>query len=139
MVIIVVRVWFTLKCFMGDGVVFRGNGIPLKSSSLLIIVASLVVIWPLCSVGGKNSKPLKNSIRRELAPAHISLIRGAQPVDRDVPVDLWMLGCRSRVNLACTQIRLATNISSSCNASGPRRPFFSSSQKFWWNLEHLKD
>ena len=28
----------------GDGVVFRGDGIPLKSSSLLIIGASLVVI-----------------------------------------------------------------------------------------------
>ena len=25
--------WFTLKCFMGDGVIFRGDGIPLNSST----------------------------------------------------------------------------------------------------------
>ena len=25
---LLVREWFTLKCFMGDGVVFRGDGIP---------------------------------------------------------------------------------------------------------------
>ena len=29
-----------------------------------------------------------------------SLIRGARPVDRDLPVDYWMLGCRSLADLA---------------------------------------
>ena len=33
MVIVLVREWFTLKCFMGDGVVFRKDGIPLNAST----------------------------------------------------------------------------------------------------------
>ena len=44
MVIIVVRIGLRSNVLWGDGVVFRGDGIPLKSSSLLIIGASLVVI-----------------------------------------------------------------------------------------------